>query len=115
MRKLFISLIILLTMTLAGCMHFASNQQGNTVTKEMLAQLKPGMTVDQVVYILGNPILDAPYADNNLDYIYMYGNVDGDKKQHLEVFFKDGKYVTYRSNYNMSEKQIIADWEKENE
>lgn len=45
-------------------------QQGNVVTQEMVAKLKPGMTKAQVRFILGTPlIVDAFHADR-WDYVY---------------------------------------------
>ncbi len=80
----------------------------------MLKQLKPGMSTKQVTYILGHPILASPYAANELSYVYMYANKTENKKQHLTVFFKQGKYVTYRTNYEMTDTQIINDWQAKN-
>ena len=36
--------------------HRMEIQQGNFITQEMVAQLKPGMTRDQVRFLLGTPL-----------------------------------------------------------
>lgn len=47
-------------------------QQGNVVTQEMLARLKPGMTPSQVRFVLGTPLLVDPFHANRWDYVYRY-------------------------------------------
>ena len=37
-------------------------QQGNVLTQEMVAQLKPGQTREQVRYILGTPLLNVKWG-----------------------------------------------------
>jgi outer membrane protein assembly factor BamE len=44
--------------------------QGNVVTKEQLALLKPGMSRNQVRDILGTPLLTDPFHGNRWDYIF---------------------------------------------
>ena len=45
-------------------------QQGNVVTAEQFAQLKLGMTQDQVKFLLGTPMLTDIFHDNRWDYYY---------------------------------------------
>ncbi len=45
-------------------------QQGNFVSQEMVAQLKPGMTKDQVRFILGTPMVTDIFHADRWDYIY---------------------------------------------
>jgi outer membrane protein assembly factor BamE len=44
--------------------------QGNVVTKEMLAQLRPGMSRSQVRDVLGTPLLTDPFHAARWDYIF---------------------------------------------
>lgn len=46
-------------------------QQGNYVTQEMLAKLKPGMTRSQVRFALGTPLIVDPFRNDRWDYFYM--------------------------------------------
>jgi outer membrane protein assembly factor BamE len=64
-------------------------QQGNVLTQEMVAQLKPGQTRDQVRFLLGTPLVIDIFHQQRWDYIYRYqsgqtGNVESRK---LTVFF----------------------------
>ena len=47
-------------------------QQGNVLTQEMVAQLKPGQTREQVRYILGTPLLTDIFHQQRWDYVYSY-------------------------------------------
>lgn len=44
--------------------------QGNVVTKEQMARVKPGMTRDQVRAVLGSPLLADAFHANRWDYIF---------------------------------------------
>jgi outer membrane protein assembly factor BamE len=71
---------LLILPLLAGCSswnpvnaitpHRIEIQQGNVVTQEMLAKLKPGMTPSQVRFVLGTPLIVDPFRDNRWDYAY---------------------------------------------
>ena len=63
-------------------------QQGNVVTQEMVAKLKPGMTKAQVRFILGTPLITDAFHANRWDYIYRYqkaGKLMEERK--LALFF----------------------------
>ena len=47
-------------------------QQGNILTQDMVSQLKPGLTKDQVRFILGTPVLMDMFHANRWDYIYRF-------------------------------------------
>jgi outer membrane protein assembly factor BamE len=47
-------------------------QQGNVVTQEMVAKLKPGMTRSQVRFILGTPLVTDVFHGDRWDYVYRY-------------------------------------------
>jgi outer membrane protein assembly factor BamE len=46
-------------------------QQGNYVTQEMVAQLKPGMTKEQVRFALGTPLINDVFHQDRWDYVFM--------------------------------------------
>ena len=45
-------------------------QQGNYISQEMVSLLKPGMSKDQVRFILGSPLLTDIFHADRWDYIY---------------------------------------------
>ncbi len=93
MRILSISLILL---CLAGCgaigfpgVYKIDVEQGNIVTREMVDQLKPGMSRRQVRFILGTPLLEDSFNQNRWDYLYVTRNgSDVIAEQQLTVFFE---------------------------
>ena len=69
-------------------------RQGNYVTQEMVAQLKPGMTKDQVRFALGTPLVADVFHGERWDYVYRFKPGRGELQQrHLSVFFDQGKLV----------------------
>lgn len=66
---------------LAGCqtvptlglpVHRIDIQQGNVVTQDMVEKLRPGMTRQQVRFVLGTPPLVDPFHVDRWDYVYYY-------------------------------------------
>ena len=67
-------------------------RQGNFVTQEMVAQLKPGLTRDQVRFILGSPLVADMFHIDRWDYVYRFQPGHGEVQQRtLTVFFQDNK------------------------
>lgn len=50
--------------------HKVEVQQGNFVTQDMVAKLRPGMTKSQVRFALGTPLLADPFHQDRWDYVY---------------------------------------------
>ena len=67
-------LTLLAALFCAGCaligVHRVAIQQGNIITQAMVDQLKPGITREQVAYIMGEPVLRNTFDDDRWDYIY---------------------------------------------
>ncbi len=74
--------ILIATLLLAGCgntpivpplltPYKIPIQQGNYVTQDMIAKLKPGMTRSQVRFALGTPLIVDPFRTDRWDYVYM--------------------------------------------
>jgi outer membrane protein assembly factor BamE len=67
-------------------------RQGNFVTQEMVAQLKPGLTRDQVRFILGSPLVADMFHVDRWDYVYRFRSGNAEVQQRsLTVFFQDNK------------------------
>ena len=66
-------------------------QQGNYVSQEMVSQLRPGMTREQVRFVLGTPLLTDIFHADRWDYVF-YRDAGGAREERkLTVVFADGK------------------------
>jgi outer membrane protein assembly factor BamE len=69
-------------------------QQGNVLTQDMVAQLKPGQTRDQVRFVLGTPLIADMFHQQRWDYVYRYenGRTGRIESRKFSVFFNaDGR------------------------
>lgn len=92
---------LLLALALSACSGMPSLtpykvevQQGNYVTQDMVSKLKPGMTKDQVRYVLGTPLIEDPFHASRWDYVYLVDR--GGKlleERRLTVLFEGDKLV----------------------
>ncbi len=65
-------------------------RQGNYVDQEMVAQLREGMTRDQVRYVLGSPLLVDTFRNDRWDYVYRFSPGKGEPEQRsLSVYFEN--------------------------
>ena len=63
-------------------------QQGNFVSKEMLAQVKEGMTREQVRFALGSPLITDLFHENRWDYVFRLQKGNGEvTTSRVSVFF----------------------------
>jgi outer membrane protein assembly factor BamE len=64
-------------------------QQGNVLTRDMVAQLRPGLTRDQVRFILGTPLLTDVFHGDRWDYLFRLeeGKTGAVTTRKLSVFF----------------------------
>jgi len=119
MRKLLINITIIASFGLSGCSSTVEKvadampdvslpdweipgvyripiQQGNLITQEMVNELRPGMTKQQVRFLLGTPLLIDTFQENRWEYLYTNRPasksliVDIEKK-HLELLFHNGR------------------------
>ncbi|SFV15674.1 outer membrane protein assembly factor BamE [Pseudoduganella namucuonensis] len=84
-------------------------QQGNFISQEMLQQLKPGMTRDQVKFILGTPLLTDIFHADRWDYPFRLARGNGETiESTVVVFFKEGKVDRYEGGNLPTEQEYIA-------
>ena len=67
--------------------------QGNAITKEQAALLKPGLSRLQVRDILGTPLLTDPFHANRWDYIFTMRRPGTDAQRRSVVVSFDGDVV----------------------
>jgi len=54
--------------------HKIDVQQGNVITQDMLAKLKPGMDKKKVQFIMGTPIIKDTFNDHRWDYVFTFNH-----------------------------------------
>ena len=84
-------------------------QQGNFVSKEMLAQVQVGQTRDQVKFILGTPLLTDVFHENRWDYPFYMARGNGElTSAKVIIYFKDDKVERFEGGNLPSEQEYIA-------
>ena len=83
--------------------------QGNVVTKEQFAALKPGMTRVQVRDVLGTPLLTDPFHGDRWDYIFTIRRPGAALQRRNLVLHFDGETLkTIDAPDLPSEKEFVA-------
>ncbi len=84
-------------------------QQGNFVSREMLAQLKEGMTPEQVQFALGTPLLRDAFHADRWDYLFRLQKRNGDiTTSRVTIFFDNKRMVRYEGGDLPTEQDYLA-------
>lgn len=90
-------------------------QQGNFVSREMVAQLKEGMqrpegmTREQVRFVLGTPLLTDIFHADRWDYVFRLKKRSGEViASHVTVFFKNNRLVNIDGGVLPTEQEYLA-------
>ena len=88
----------LLALALCGCglVYTIDIQQGNYVTEDLIAKLKPGMTKGEVRQLLGTPLLVDTFHQNRWDYYFSSVKAGKpDPASRLSIFFENDKVKSF--------------------
>ena len=67
-------------------------QQGNYLSQDLISQVKPGITREQVRFLLGTPLLTDIFHADRWDYVYWREAENGKREQRkIALFFADNK------------------------
>jgi len=90
-----LSLLLVFCLGLAACFK-PEIRQGNFLSDDKIALIKPGMTPVQVQFVLGPPMARDPLVVDRWDYVRYVNPNDGRPEQiwHVIVNFKDGKVAS---------------------
>ncbi len=95
MKKLLILTLVLSFTTLVGCVYKPNIQQGNVLDQKEINQIRPGMTKEQIRFVLGNPVLNTNLDNNTWYYLYYLIPSRGDRiEKRLILTFEDDKLVS---------------------
>lgn len=80
--------------------HKISILQGNIITQDKVDQLRPGMTRNQVRFLLGTPLVADPFHLDQWNYIYNLRDPNGNlTRQELIITFEDGGLTRIEGDY----------------
>lgn len=101
--RTFVYLICALAVALAasGCIkpHRPALSQGNLLNAKEISKVKPGMTREQVIFLIGAPVMAQPFDTNRWDYIYVARrDYEKERKYIVSLFFKNNKVVKIDSD-----------------
>jgi outer membrane protein assembly factor BamE len=90
-------LVMALVLALSGCswmeVYRLEIQQGNVEDQAVVSKLSRGMTMDQVRFLLGAPLLTDPFHAERWDYVFWRGRagIAQPQPRRLTLFFVEGK------------------------
>ena len=119
MHKLISLLVVaVLAFSIAGC-HIAYTpdvQQGNLLNKDVVGQLKPGMTKHQVLVLLGTPSVRTPFDNSRWDYVSTQSHRGGKLKvRTFELTFNNDTLVRTEGDFFAQDpQQLIKESKKYN-
>ena len=83
--------------------------QGNAITREQAAQIKPGLSRLQVKDILGTPLITDPFHAQRWDYLFSLRRPNTDVQRRSVVVFFEGDVVkSIEAGELPSEREFVA-------
>ncbi len=91
--------ILLVSAGLTACYH-PDIQQGNILTPAQIQQIHLGMSQSEVEEVLGQPILDNAFSDDQLTYVYSNWPNHGDfVEKKLILLFHNDRLIKIENDY----------------
>jgi len=103
LSALFIAICLLLTA--CGSFQFPGVyqvriEQGNVITQEMIDDLKPGMTKEQVEFVMGSALIKDTFNKDRWDYIYSIKRGDRIfKNERLTIYFENETLAYFTGDF----------------
>jgi outer membrane protein assembly factor BamE len=87
----FFSVLVVMMIVLSGCIYKLEVQQGNLIEASALDSLSVGMNPRQVLYLLGNPVLNDPLQNNQWTYVFYETDIDAKafESQTVIIYFEN--------------------------
>lgn len=92
-KQITLASLILTSACLSGCflLYRPTITQGNLINESAVAQLRPGLTENQVLYLMGTPVLSNTFQPYRWDYVYTIKKGGEPRFQrHVTLFFING-------------------------
>jgi outer membrane protein assembly factor BamE len=97
--------LVFLLLTITACSEFPwvykiDIEQGNIIEQEAVDQLIPGLTKNQVRFILGSPINIDTFNQQRWDYVYsMSRGGSGHRQERLSLYFVDDRLEYFQGDF----------------
>lgn len=97
------NLSLILVLFLSACVYRLDIQQGNILDQKDINDLRPDLSKNQVLFVLGTPVIDDGFSDDTWTYLYSYRRSAADEttKKRLVLTFKDDKLVAAEGDYDI--------------
>lgn len=116
LKRLTIMTLLATLMTGCGLVYKLDIQQGNILEQEDVDKIRPGMTREQIVFILGQPVLESSFHDDTWYYLYEYRPGKGDiRKQRLVLNFDGDRLASLTGTLKPSSAQATSADSDDNE
>jgi len=99
------AIVLMMLGALCGCEfllpepHRIDIQQGNQIKQEDIEKLYTGMSRDEVLALLGKPLVSDPFHPDRWDYIYRLQPGKGElQKSRLTLYFKNDRLIRVDSD-----------------
>ena len=98
-------IIVIFTLLLTSCVYTLNIQQGNILDQKDINKLRVGLTKNQVVFVLGNPVVDDSFSDDHWIYLYTFSNrmTDIETTKRLELSFSNDKLIEAEGDFEIPE------------
>lgn len=106
-RLAFVLVLALATGACTNWIYRIDVPQGNFLDERDVEKLRIGMTKDQVIYVLGNPVVDDSFDDDT--WYYVYDMKRGMRKRgedfqkRMIITFEDEKVADITGDFELSE------------
>jgi len=99
--------VILLMLVVCSCSNFRfpgvhkiTIQQGNVISQTMVDKLKPGMSKNQVKFVMGNAVINNTLNADRWDYVYSAKIRGGETiSKRLSLFFAKDKLTHFEGDF----------------
>ena len=105
MKKLITLSLVLLLGACTSFIYRIDIPQGNYLTKRDVEKLRIGMSREQVLYVLGSPIVEDPFAHDKWHYLYKMkqGKTGELFTTEFLITFENDKLKTAEGDFELSE------------
>lgn len=102
MQKFLVTLLLPVLLTLSACstlefpgVYKLTIEQGNVITQDMIDQLKPGMSREQVEFVMGSPLIRDTFNSDRWDYLYRIKRGDEPSELYRMTVFFDADRLSH--------------------